>query len=442
MSIQSFRLLVLLAALAGSSRTAYTAGACAVLEGDEDGNGTTDLRLLGTGGRQNAVVLLKNAGYQVKLDCDSNGSFNDTGDVVKSGTATIETYSVELGGGGDTITIHQDEDLAAANKDLQVILGPGKDKITYQTAGHSIVTSSNLEIQIVGGTQSAIAVLDFTGSAITQSRVVVRADLGPAADTLHVLGPANATGSVVDLGFRLGQGSNHLLTTDGGGVLSSSTLKVHVEGSAGSSQTAPDDTVVAQFSGRIDGRSRLDYSANLNSGNDRWTGAFDLRTFDIDPTAAAGSEAYLDLKGNGGADTLKVTSNSTFGPATINGLLSILIDGSSQGDVLALDWGGITGTGKLRFWADGGMAWDRANVSITATNSSRNDLDIYASGGPENDIGSPHGDSVTFDITNSGQAKFGAGGKAVLDGGLDGVDTCRFTGNAPRLAINCEAGSW
>jgi hypothetical protein len=267
--------------------------------------------------------------------------------------------------------------------------------------------------------------------------------MGLGADTLTVLGPSNTTGSIVDLGLRAGKGvTNTIVTNDGGGLLSASTLTVHVEGDDTFSYDSAGDKVSAFFSGRIDSRSRVYYSANLNAGNDRWTGAFDLHGFDIDPGAAAGSEAYFDVRGGNGFDNLVVTDNNTVGPITINGLLAFYLDGASQPDLTALQWQGITGTGKLRYWADGGMAQDKGFVTLDVGNAARNDINVYVSGGAENDLGSPKGDMIAMRVTNSGAATFGPGGRIVLDGGLDEIDTCSFSGNAPRLALNCEAGSW
>lgn len=443
-TMRQARLLALFFGALALPNAAWATTTCSVIEGDKDGNGTTDLRIIGTGGKQNVVVEIRDAGYQVQIDCNNKGSFADSGDVVKTGTATIETYSFELGGGGDVITIVQDDDLAQADKDIVLNLGPGTDKATYQSKGHSIVTSSNLAIETVGnGTGNKSFTLDLTGSTVSQSRLIVRTDMGVGVDTVTVLGPATTTGSVVDLGLRLGAGTtNTLVTNDQGGLLSGSSLKVHVEGDDTFTYDAVGDKVSALFSGRVDSHSRVYYSANLNNGNDRWTGAFDLRSFDIDPAGPAGSEVYFDVKGAGGGDVLKVTDNDTLGPATVNGLLSFFLDGGQQGDTLGVQWNGITGVGKLRVWADGGMAWDQATVTVGAGNASRNDIDIYASGGPENDLGSPHGDYVTMAVQNSGAASCGPGGKLILDGGLDGIDTCHFTGNAPHLALNCEAGSW
>ena len=86
------------------------ARACAVTEADIDKNGSMDLRITGSAGKQNAIIEIHNTGYLVMVDCNGNGIFTNPGDIVKSGTATIETYYVDLQG-GDVVTINQTEDI-------------------------------------------------------------------------------------------------------------------------------------------------------------------------------------------------------------------------------------------------------------------------------------------------------------------------------------------
>jgi hypothetical protein len=421
-------------------------GACSVVEGDKDHNGTTDLRIVGDTRKQIVVVEIRNGSYLVKIDCNANGSFTDAVDVVKSGSAAIETYSLELGG-GDVITLRQTEDLAGAVKNVSLALGPGADNVTYATDGHDLLAGSSLEIEATGvGSGAATLTVDLTGSVIDKSTLFLRTDLGAGADRLKLLGPATVTSSLVDLGVRLGAGNNVLGTSDGGGALSASTLYERITSDNGPAEAA---NITSSFAGRIDKGSRVFYSLNLGSGgngqtaSDRWTGQFDLGRFAIDPAVTIGtSEAYFNIKGFGGFDILQVDDGGTNGPATVNGLLSFLLDGGGQPDTLGMNWSGLTGTGKFRYWADGATSIDQLRVDLVATATSRNDIDLYVGGGPENDLGSPHGDGIEVSVQNYGHATFGPARAVVLDGGLEGPDPCSYQGNAPRVVINCESGSW
>lgn len=419
---------------------------CSVLEGDKDGNGTADLRIIGDAHKQIVRLELRNAGYLVEVDCNGNGSLNDSTDITKSGPAAVETYSLELAG-GDAIAIEQTEDLAGARKDI--VLSMGADAVTLTTHAHAILANSSLEIDAVGGAAAARVTLDFSGSTIDKSLVFVRTDLGPNNDAVTVYGPAKVSSSVVDMGIRLGSGNNKLTTTDGGALVTASTLTSHL---TGSDVYAQYDTITSSFSGKIDKKSRLYYSANLGNGGggpnygggiDRWTGQFDLRTFAIDPsTTLGGSEAYFSIKGGNGFDKIAVSDGGTQAPAVVNGILSFLLDGGAQPDDISLDWDGLTGYGKFRAWADGAMSYDQVVMGLVTGGTSHNDIDLYASGGPENDLGSPNGDSVAVEVLNYGAATFGPARAAILDGGLDEIDTCYFDGNAPHVGMNCEAGSW
>ncbi len=167
-------------ALAGPAK----AIACSVIEADKDGNGTTDLRVVGDAGKQNAVIEIRQVGYLVKVDCNGNGSYTDPGDIVKSGTATIETYSVELGG-GDVISVLQTGDLLGASKNVVLALGAGGNKVTLATQGFGLLANSNLGIEFLGSTGAESVTLDFTGSNIVSSAVFIRGDVGAGAAPSH-----------------------------------------------------------------------------------------------------------------------------------------------------------------------------------------------------------------------------------------------------------------
>ncbi len=216
-------------------------------------------------------------------------------------------------------------------------------------------------------------------------------------------------------------------------------MNVHVDGGDVASQY---DVANTTFSGQIQDGSRVYVDLNLRNGNDRYFGNFDISTFGIDPLTTGSSEAYFRARGGTGADQLNVSDMSKTGPAAINGLLSIFMDGGNQGDTMTTTWRGLGGSGQFRLWEDGGVAYDTAKATLVTDASSTNDLDINLQGGPENDIGAPGGDTVILSLTTNGAPTYGPTGSAVLDGGLDGIDTCTFTGNGVYQTMNCEAGSY
>ena len=426
--------LMLAAGIALAPATGHAS--CSVTEADKDGNGTVDLRLVGDASKQNAIVEMRQAGYLAKVDCNGNGSYTDGGDIVKSGSATIETYSIELAG-GDVISVLQTEDLSGASKNVVLTLGAGGNKVTFATQGFGLLAGSNLGIEFLGSTAAENVTLDFTGSTIASSAVFIRGDVSSGNDTVKIIGAANTTFSVVDAVVNLGSENNNFFYIDGGGAITGSTLNVHAEGGDVTSQY---DVFNTTFSGQIQDGSRVYVDLNLRAGNDRYFGNFDISSFGVDPLSSGSSEAFFRARGGTGADQMTVSDMSKVGPATVNGLLSVSLDGGNQADKMTLTWNGLKGSGQLRVLEDGGVAYDSAKATIVTDASSTNDFDVNLQGGAENDLGSPGGDTVILSLTDQGAATYGVTGAAVLDGGLDGIDTCTFTGTGIRQAMNCEAG--
>src|SRR5262249_42279735 len=115
MSLETRRIVFIGIAAGLSLLLARSALPCSAPQGDFDHNGTTDIKLVGDGNRQNAIISLHKGGYDVKIDCDGNGSYSGAADVHVSGTDEIETYIVALGG-NDTVTVLQTADMAGVSK--------------------------------------------------------------------------------------------------------------------------------------------------------------------------------------------------------------------------------------------------------------------------------------------------------------------------------------
>jgi hypothetical protein len=410
---------------------------CGVIEGDRDGNGTVDLRVLGSTGRQTAVIDMLQDGYLVSIDCNGNGLFSDAVDVTVSGSATIETYSLELGG-SDVVTVRLGETLTGARKNVVAVMAAFSNQLKLITQGFDLQGGTSLMIDIVGGGGSENVTLDFSGSTIDSSWVMVRGDHYAGNDTAKWIGAAHTINSVVDVDFFAGVGRNVMSYSDGGGQVVGSSIAYFAEGS---DRPTDKDFFDASLGGTLEEASRLKLGVNLLFGDDSFTTHVNLAGFGIDPGAPAGSEAIIRAQGHRGFDTLSVTDGGTIGPATINGLFAVDFLGGNQRDSLFFNMRGVTGSGIVRFRGQGGIAQDVIDAKLTADASAANALDLALQGGPENDLGSPAGDILRLDITNNGGAGglFVAGG--LLDGGLDGNDRCDFTGTGTRLSSGCELGT-
>jgi hypothetical protein len=412
------------------------AAACSVIEGDRDGNGSIDLRVLGYSGKQSAVIDVMQDGYAVYIDCNNNGVV-DAADVSASGNATIETYSLELGG-YDTITVRLAENLVGARKNVVAVLLGAVNKLTFQSQGFSLMGGSSLMLDVVAGGGSETVVVDFTNSTIDSSWVMVRGEHGAGNDTAQWIGAALTVNSTVDLEFFAGLGKNAVSYSDGGGQVVGSTIKYYAEGSDRGTDV---DTFGATLAGTLDGGSRLRVGTNLLFGNDRFTSHVDLASFGIDPSGPAGSEAHIRVQGHRGFDQLTLTDDDTLGPATINGLFAVDFGGGSQKDFMYYYLRGITGSGTVRFRGEGGSHQDPIDVKVATDASSTNALDLVLQGGPEVDLGSPAGDVLLLELNDGGTTTGLFGAAAFLDGGNEGNDRCDFTGNGTHLSSGCELGT-
>lgn len=409
---------------------------CAVVEADRDANGTTDVRLTGDTKKQIATAEIRNDGsYLVQIDCNGNGLFTDVGDVVRSGAGPIESYILELAG-NDTITVVQADNLVGASRSVVIALAGITNSVTFDTLGNDLLSGSNLAIEIIGSTRFDFVTLDFAGSVINSSELILRGDLSSDQDRLDYFAPATVTNSVVDINIDLGSGANKVNWTDAG-TITGSTETVALSGSDVTTET---DTVTTDFAGKIEGGSRLEFFLKLNSGDDRYLGRFDVASYDVDSLGGSSSEARYYFHGGPGFDRLDVSSIGS-GAATDNGLIEIRMEGYHQPDTLTLDWDGLTGSGVFRLRSFTGDASDLVLASLATASGSSNDLDVAICSDSEADI-SLQGDTAYLAVVDRGSATAGPAGAVIVDGGLDGIDFCAFFGTVPHLALNCEAGSY
>lgn len=429
-----------LAVLAGALATPRASLACSITPPtDFDHNGTPDLKLIGDGTKQNAIIELRDSGYLAKIDCNGNGSYTDSTDVSRSGSEHIESYILALGG-NDTITVVQTADLIGATKSV-VFSGGGANRFTFRSQGYALRQQSSLAFEVRGGSGGDNVMIDFSGSTVADSMIVVRGDLGDGVNTGSFVGAALTTSSVVDVNLALGTatGNTTAAYNDGGGVVSNSTVTVHL---LGNDATKVFDNVSTTFSGQLEDDSRVLLYTNLQGGDDRYTAHFDVSSFGIDTAGAPGSELYVKVYGGLGFDVIKVDDLGAAGAATVNGLLSFDLFGGQQPDAIGVVWHGLKGSGEVRYRADGGLANDKINGTVVVDPASTNTLLFQFNGATEQDISTKVADLLTVAFDAPAGAHYGALPGVILDGGLQGDDVCNFTGSATHRAQGCEKGAW
>jgi hypothetical protein len=414
-------------ALLGVALVAPRAGyaACTVSVGNSDTNGTPDLRLVGDTYGQTAIIELRGIGGW-KVTCAG---------VVSTGTQNIETYVIALGG-NDTVTVLQTEDLVGDSKNIVFSEPAGGNRFTYQSQGFAIRDHSSLVFELRGGAGNDNVKLDFLGATVDTSMVLVRGDLGGGTNIAAFVGAAVTRNALVDVDIKGGIAYN-----DGGGLVSNSTVNVRMNAA---DDYYSGDVISATFSGQVEDGSRVYLKADLLRGQDKFWGNFDVSRFSIDAAGTGGSEVSLLAKGGNGADVLKISDLSDqgiTGVAAVNGLLSIDLEGGNQPDALGLVWHGLTGTGEFRYRAAGENAYDQLNATFATDPTSANLLSFLLLGNTERDFSPAVFDTITANVTDNGTASYGALGEVILDGGLQGDDTCNFTGNAPHVALMCEKGT-
>ncbi len=408
---------------------------------DFDKNGTKDIKLVGDGSKQNAIIEMRDTGgYLVKIDCNGNGSYTDGTDVSRSGPDQIESYIVALGG-ADTVTVLQTEDLIGVRKDIVVPFGGGTNRFTYRAQGFGIRNQSSLAFEVRGAGGGDNVTFDFSGGTINDSLIYVRGDLGEGVNIGSFVGAAQTTDAVVDVSIVLGGllGNTTGAYNDGGGVVSNSTVSVHFLGNDGLKIF---DNVSATFSGQLEDKSRFFLNATLQGGDDRFFGHYDVSTFGVDTTGPPGSEMYLKVNAGMGFDVLKVDDLTAIGSATVDGLVSMDLFGGHNPDAIGLVWHGLTGNGQFRYRADGGVTNDKINGTVVVDPNSNNSLWFQFAGHTENDISALVADIINVTLDAPASVDYGPLGGVMLDGGLQGDDVCNFTGTATRAVIGCEKGVW
>jgi hypothetical protein len=402
------------------------AAACAVTSADLDGNGTPDLKILGNSNPQHLEVQDDGTGLTVFLDCNGNNLFTDppsSGDINGQFFPGIETLNVQLAG-KDSIKYTQTGTWTGVVRNLQIILGPFANTLTIIGNG-AINANSSFVLDLQGGPNLDTVTLDFSAASLSNSALIVYADLNSGSDVFTVHEP-QANASKVDVRVNLGTGDNQALVDSAAPLVQSSSFRVNVEGD--NNALYQHDRITTSFGGTFDD-SRVLVNANLRDGED-------FAVFHFPGSALSvlnGSELRVRASGNLSNDDLSVDDAGGTGAILNDGLIEAVLRGGPGIDTLDVNLNGMAGSGTLRVREHGGVQPDKIFCSILTDSTSTNALDLLVQGGRANDTVL----SVVYDP--GGNATFGPAGAAILDGGLEN-DACLAGGAASVETLNCEPG--
>ncbi|MBI3932816.1 MAG: hypothetical protein HY317_05315 [Acidobacteria bacterium] len=409
-----------IAAVLGGPRS--SAAACGVTSADLDGNGSPDLKILGTTAAQTLTLIDNGTDVVVSLNCNTDSDFTDAGELDSVPFAGVETLIVSLGG-RDTITYTQAANLTGVHRGFILTLGPYGNTLTFTNPGFAIESNSTFVLDVTGASHADTLTFDYAAGTVDSSVLVLRGDLSAGPDVVSIKTPS-ATNAHVELDLGLGLGLNVMNLEIGGALAGTTTLRSNVEG--GDVAASFDDASVT-LGGAVGGSARVLTGWNLRTGADRIEATFDQTGFGV----AAGGEVRLRASGGVGDDDLVVHGTTSGGPSTVDGLVEVVLRGGPGVDTVNFDWYGMTGTGTCRLRAHGGVQPDAVLSAFLADASSANVLDFAVQGGRGDDLVY----SAVFDP--SGALSYAAGGSALLDGASE-RDVCVAFGDGVHETVNCE----
>jgi hypothetical protein len=412
---------LLSAALFAAASPAFAAVNCS---GDNDGQ---RLIFTGTPGKQTLNLTVNGSGViTAELDCNGNGLFVDTaaGDINGENFGIEDQIYIALKG-NDTITITQTGAWTGQKKDFQALLGIGTNSLSYNSNGFAIGASSRIAFEVTGGTGVDSVNLAFAGNAVSQSSILIRADLGNGNDVMSLELPATSSTGRLNADVTLGVGTN-VFTMTQGVAITAGEVNLEVEGSTGRETITLNPTKVAG------GRMRI--NALLGGGNDTYTANLDLALLDL----TANGELFLAADGGGGNDILTVTRNASTASTTqivAASDLDMRLGGGIGNDKLSVDLGGgginLFTNGTIRLRADAGAGNDVVGVQFDSNGAGRYDATV--TGGAGND-------SLSATHNATGTSPSYLQGAVILDGGLGTGDKCTIAGSSASSLhlLNCE----
>lgn len=403
-----------------------------VVVGDVDGDGTDDVVVTGTKGKDHFVVLDRpgNPDVVVSLDRNGDGDFLDAGEldaqVFAPSTAAFGIVRIATGKGNDTVDVTLEGTLAVPRV-LAIELGSGANAFAISGMPGAQVVGGGLTIDVTGSSKSDVVEFDFAAIACDDASIALRFAGGSGVDDLTVDLGALAGATIVDLDADLGKKNDVALLRKSGTWSEGATVSLALEGNAGN------DEVRCELTDGLLDDAQLELRVSLSSGNDVFETFVDAATFDV---TSATESARVRLRGIGGSgrDSLILNTALTVGTIALQGAIDVDFRGESEDDTLTFDLDapqalgfGAGGDALLRLRLDGGAGNDLIHTNLS------ND----ASGVPAYDV-ELRGDAGTDQLTYGAQnatpggntaANYPPRGAMFIDGG-EGEDGGFAFGNA------------
>jgi hypothetical protein len=410
--------------------------ACSVTQGDFDGNGSTDLRVVGDGRNQTLTVYDDpTAGTTtVFFDCDGDGGFTNAaaGDLNGLVFGEFELFDIRMGNGSDDviIVVPNASWYRGKNRNFVVQLG-GNVANTFRffhdsTAPFELTAEqSRLTIDVqAGGGPDLIEVL-LKGARASQ--IVVRVDAGGGDDQIR-FGTTEEVrfdeASVVDVSIDADTGNDRVIYNPSPDLHGGSVYRVSIATGAGA------DTVEGGL-GALVNDGQLHLTVDLGTGNDvlSWTPPLLVR---------AAGQAHIGIIGGTGNDNIKIDGAGALATCIVEGLLALNVHGDDGNDGITANLSPPTACevdGTVRVHLDGDSGNDAVSLGYVSNAASTGKYDFLVRGG----LGA---DTLLLAFDNAGvgtAAAYTPVGAALLDGGY-GTDECIVAGAPTPLAhlVNCE----
>jgi hypothetical protein len=353
--------------------------------------GNDSVRILGTAGADRVIINDNPAADTVTYqhDVGNNGSIDFT-----LTTSTLDyCVEVDLLAGNDVLVYTVFGDYSGYSKRLSVALGAGNDRVNFNSGGFDFTNSTEWVIEIADAPTAGGNDKVFLHFASPNSQ---------ATDT-------NILNSALSVDVELGAGLDEATVTFDGDI----------GDSVGDYDTA------------------VDIAISLGTEDDKFAGLFDLAFFDIF------NDGALSLLVNGGShnDQIRVQrhpSFSTSGPASIEGVFDLNLQGRYGNDLINVDFNTASANeaftssqlGNIRVRVSGDDGNDNLQVRLSNDQFATLNYDVLARGG----VGADSlGLSIVAEVGST--VTYGALGYGLLDGGL-GFDTLLFRiGNVQRRSV-------
>jgi hypothetical protein len=413
------------------------AAVCTVTIDDFDGNGSSDLRVVGDGAGSILTIRdhpgIINQAF-IFLDCDGDGVM-DPGDL-DGGVGHpggFEVVDLQLGGGDDRVTIEVPEGALYTdkNRNFVVDLGPGKNRFRFDHPGADdfafTAENSRITIDVRGGSGADNVGFRFNGAIA--STIVLRADLAGGPDVVSLDTSFIAryeVGSIVNIEFQMGAGSDRVNYQPTADPVDGSVYRVRIVGDDGA------DVVNGGIFSLIGDNASLLFSVDLGAGDDRLT-------LSPPPLVDDLGTVHVDVAGGDGHDVLSIAPTSPGWTSRLGGRVEMFVHGNDGNDQITVNMSpdiGSETSGLIRVHADGGAGNDRVFAAVDAMVGSTGKYDFLLRGGVGTDFLQL---TVLNHVSNpNGPSTYPPAGAALMDGGV-GTDECKVVGNPLVWKQNCES---